>query len=455
MDFLEKVKVIHIIGIGGISLSALAIILQTKGIIVSGSDKALSPLTQKLEDKGICVVQKMDKTLIEKADLVVYTSAISKDDQEMQYALALKKKVCSRAELLGYFSRQYYTISVAGSHGKTTVSSMIGHLFVVAGKDPTIHVGGIMKEFDGNVRLGKSKYFITEACEYKDSFLHLSSDIAVILNEDPDHLDYFKNNENYYKSFEKFAKNIKKEGVLIVNYDDLFARRLKFLNCFSYAVKSRADLQAINIKREEGFITFEFLFMGLNFGKVRLKALGTHNVYNALATIAVGIASGISLQIIKEALESFEGVERRLEFVGGVKGGEIIHDYAHHPDEIIASIKAVKESENRHIISIFQPHTFTRTRDLYYEFCRAFIESDEVWLLPVYPAREKPIPKITSKFLAKGISKYNKIVRYFSNFDKCYSFINKIADQDKIFLIMGAGDIVSLAYKFKKNDELK
>ena len=453
MDFLEEVKRIHIIGIGGISLSALAVILQAKGKIVTGSDKVPSSLTQKLEEKGIWVVQEMDKTLIEKADLVVYTSAIAKDDTEMLYARTLKKRVCSRAELLGYFSRQYYTISVAGSHGKTTVSSMIGHLFVASGKDPTIHVGGIMKELDGNVRLGKSKYFITEACEYKDSFLHLSSDIAVVLNEDPDHLDYFKNNENYYKSFEKFAKNIKKDGVLIVNYDDLFARRLKFINRFSYAIKSRADLQAINIKREDGFETFELLFLGLNFGKVRLRALGAHNVYNALATIAVGIASGISLQIIKDALESFEGVERRLELVGKVKGAEIIHDYAHHPDEIIATIKAVKESENKHIISIFQPHTFTRTRDLYYEFCRAFIESDEVWLLPVYPAREKPIPKITSKFLAKGIAKYNSVVRYFSNFDKCYSFINKTADKDKVFLIMGAGDIVSLAYRFKKNDE--
>ena len=195
MDFLEEVKRIHIIGIGGISLSALAVILQAKGKLVTGSDKVPSSLTQKLEEKGVRVVQEMDKTLIEKADLVVYTSAIAKDDTEMLYARTLKKRVCSRAELLGYFSRQYYTISVAGSHGKTTVSSMIGHLFVVSGKDPTIHVGGIMKELDGNVRLGKSKYFITEACEYKDSFLHLSSDIAVVLNEDPDHLDYFKNNE--------------------------------------------------------------------------------------------------------------------------------------------------------------------------------------------------------------------------------------------------------------------
>lgn len=447
---LEEIKNIHIIGIGGISLSALAIILQSKGKVVTGSDKVVTEITVNLQKKGIKVVHSFDKTLIDNSDLIVYTSAISKNDKEFVYATSLNKKVISRGELLGYLSKDYYCISVAGSHGKTTTSSMIGHLFVVANKDPTMHVGGIMKEFSGNVRLGQSKYFITEACEYKDSFLCLSSDIAVVLNEDPDHFDYFKNSKNYHKSFEKYVKNIKKDGVLIVNYDDKSARELKFLNTFSYAIEKKADLQAINIKREGEFETFELLFLQLNFGKVKVRAIGRHNVYNALATIAVGIACGISLQIIKDALQTYQGVNRRMEFVGKVKDAVVIHDYAHHPDEIVATIKAVKEGSDKHLISIFEPHTFSRTRDLYYEFCSAFEQSDEVWLLPIYPAREKPLPKITSTFLAKGISKYNKTVRYFSNFDKCFSYIEKVADKNKVFLIMGAGTISNLAYRFKK-----
>ena len=453
MSLIDKIQRVHIIGIGGISLSALAIILLSKGKIVSGSDKVLSQITENLQNKGIKIVDKLDPLLIQNADLIVYTSAIAGDDEEFVFAKKLHKPLISRAEILGEISKNYFTISVAGSHGKTTATSMIGNIFIEAGKDPTIHVGGIMKNIHSNVLVGKGKYFITEACEYKDSFLHLLSDISVVLNEDPDHLDYFKNKENYYKSFEKFAKNTKKEGVLIVNNDDFFAKKLKTSNKFSYSINNNSDLQAKNIHQNNGLISFEIYYLGLNFGLVQIHALGLHNVYNALAAVAVGICSGISLQIIKNALLNFEGVERRLEIISKIKGANIIHDYAHHPDEIIASIKAIKNSFGGKVVCVFQPHTFSRTRDLYYEFCHCFIEADEVWLLPIYPAREKPVAKITSKFLAKGVSKYNNIVRYFSNFDKCFTFITKTASDNMTFLIMGAGDICKLAYKFKKSDK--
>ena len=453
MSLIDKIQSVHIIGIGGISLSALALILLSKGKTVSGSDKVLSQITENLQNKGIKIVDKCDSLLIQNADLIVYTSAISADDEEFTLAKKLHKKILSRAELLGEISKDYFTISVAGSHGKTTATSMIGNIFIEAGKDPTIHVGGIMKNIQSNALVGKGKYFITEACEYKDSFLHISSDISIILNEDPDHLDYFKNKENYYKSFEKFAKNIKKDGVLIVNNDDFFAKKLKTANTFSYSIKNNADLQAKNIDQKNDLISFELYYLGLNFGVFQIHALGLHNIYNALASIAVGICCGISLEIMKNALYGFEGVERRLEIISKIKGANIIHDYAHHPDEIIASIKAVKDAYGGKIVCIFQPHTFSRTRDLYYEFCHCFIEADEVWLLPIYPAREKPVAKITSKFLAKGVSKYNSHVRYFSNFEKCFAFISKIAEDNMTFLIMGAGDICNLAYKFKKSDK--
>ena len=452
MSFLDTIKNVHIIGIGGISLSALALILKAQGKFVSGSDKVFSKITQKLQQEGITVSNKIEYELIEKADLVVYSSAIPKDDEQLILATKLNKRVVSRAELLSEIAKNYYTISVAGSHGKTTATSMIGEIFLYANKSPTIHVGGIMKKLNSNVMIGEGKYFITEACEYKDSFLELFSDVSVVLNEDPDHLDYFKTKENYYKSFEKYAKNTKKTGVLVVNNDDLFARKLKTNNIFTYAIKNKADLQAKNIHRQNGYLQFDLFYMGLDFGNFKIKCLGEHNIYNALSAIAVGIICGISLQEIKEALSLYKGVERRLEIIKDDYKSVIIHDYAHHPDEIVATIKAIKQSFDKKLICIFQPHTFSRTRDLYYEFCHSFIEADEVWLLPIYPAREKPIAKITSKFLAKGISRFNENVRYFSNFDKCFRFIKKIEKEESVFLILGAGDIVDLAYKFKRND---
>ena len=355
---LEKYNKIHIIGIGGISLSALALILKEIGKIVTGTDRHLSKITDQLAKKGIQIKKDFCQKFVEQADLVVYTSAISESDEDFCYAKKLFKSTISRAELLGEIAKEYYTISVAGSHGKTTATAMIGYMFQCAKKSPTVHVGGIMKNFHSNVLIGKSNYFITEACEYKDSFLHLNNNIAIILNESPDHLDYFKNQENYFKSFQKFAQNVKENGVLIINNDDCFITNLN--------------------------------------------------------------------------------------------GAIVIHDYAHHPDEIISSIRTCKQLNKKRLITIFQPHTFTRTRDLYYQFCDAFNQSDEVWLLPIYPAREKPLPKITSLFLAKGIKSKNKFVRYFSNFDKCFKFINKIADNDCLFLILGAGDVEELANMFKK-----
>lgn len=449
---LEKYNKIHIIGIGGISLSALALILKEKGKIVTGTDRHLSKITDQLEKKGIQIKKDFCQKFVEQADLVVYTSAIAECDEDFCYAKKLFKPTISRAELLAEIAKEYYTISIAGSHGKTTATAMIGYMFQCAKKSPTVHVGGIMKNFHSNVLIGKSNYFITEACEYKDSFLHLNNNIAIILNESPDHLDYFKNQENYFKSFQKFAQNVKENGVLIINNDDCHINKnVLGTNVFTYAINKKADLQAKNLKMDEnGFWEFEVFYLGLSFGIIKLNVLGKHNIYNALCTVAVGIINHLPLQVIKNAISTFKGVERRLEFITNLNGAIVIHDYAHHPDEIISSIQTCKQLNKKRLITIFQPHTFTRTRDLYYQFCDAFNQSDEVWLLPIYPAREKPLPKITSLFLAKGIKSKNKFVRYFSNFDKCFKFINKIADNDCLFLILGAGDVEELANMFKK-----
>ena len=452
---LENYKKIHIIGIGGISLSGIALILKSLGKEVTGTDRHLSMTTKSLENKGIKVVKDFCEEFVKQADLVVYTSAITEKDDDFNFAKKYNKKTMSRAELLGELTKDFYTISIAGSHGKTTATALIGYIFSCANKNPTIHAGGIMNNTNSSVVVGQGKYFITEACEYKDSFLHLKNDISIILNEDADHLDYFKNEVNYYKSFQNFANNTKKNGVLIINNDNCKLNKKELnLNIFTYGIDKKADLQAKNLQMlDNGCWQFEVFYLGLSFGQIKLGILGKHNIYNALCAVAVGIICQIPLAILKSAIENFKGVKRRLEFITDLNGAVIIHDYAHHPKEIISSINTCKDLGKKRLITIFQPHTYSRTRDLYYEFCSSFKESDEVWLLPIYPAREKPLPKITSLFLAKGIKNYNKKVRYFSNFEKCFSFINKIADKDCLFLIVGAGDIEELAYKFKRDDK--
>ena len=443
---IEKYNSVYIIGIGGISLSAIALILQAKGIKVYGSDLTNSNIIDNLIKKGINVIIGHCKEFVKVSDAVIYTSAIADDDCDLLYAKKLNKPTFSRAEILGEISVGYRTISIAGAHGKTTATGMISSVFLNAECHPFIHIGGILNNISSNVLIGKDDVFITEACEYKDSFLSLRSFVSVILNIKPDHLDYFKNIDNEFKSFQKYVDNTTNRGVVVLNADDELSKKITTdKKIITFAIKNKkADILAKNIlEYEKGKFSFDVKVKDEEIN-IKLPCYGFHNIYNALATISVCSFFDINLQKIKEGLEGFKGIKRRFEYINTINNNVIIHDYAHHPEEIEAVIKTGKEISDK-LIVVFQPHTFTRTRDLYDEFLTCFDNADEVWLLPIYPAREKAIKGVTSFNLAQNLKKHGKNVKYFSNFTKCRDKIIKMKNKNYLIEILGAGDIEHLA----------
>lgn len=443
----KNIKNIHFLGIGGISQSALAIILKQKGFYVSGSDKTESEITKRLEKLNIPVCINDVSENLEKADLVVVTGAIKEDDKELTAVKKLGLNVVSRAKMLGILSRQYkYVISVAGTHGKTTTTGMISKIFIDAKLNPTIHIGGNMQEINGNVNVGSEDFFITEACEYQDSFLTLKSDVSVILNVQPDHLDYFKNFNNIKKSFKKFANNTKKQGVVIYNRDDENACLSYKHNVVSYSMNGLGVISAKNIKEyEKGRYQFSCYVLGSKLFNCKLNVYGKHNIYNALASISVALYYGIDKQIIKKALENFKGIKRRFEDYGEVNGVKVIHDYAHHPTEISAIINTAKSLTKKDVYVVFQPHTYSRTKLLYDEFLDCFNGAKETLIYKVYSAREKESDGINEKELARGLSLNGKTAFSFDNYQEMKEHILSKAKEGDILLVLGAGDIEGFA----------
>jgi UDP-N-acetylmuramate--alanine ligase len=449
----KKFDSVYIIGIGGISLSAIAIFLRNKGIKVYGSDLVQNEEVTKLIEMGFEIkVCPSCKEYVLNADAVVYTSAIAKDNEDILFAKSIGKPIYSRAEVLGFLSKEFKTISISGCHGKTTTTGMIANIFLESGLDPNIHIGGVLKNIDSNVMTGKSDILITEACEYKDSFLTLKNYVSVVLNIKEDHLDYFKNIDNIFSSFQKFVDNTDKNGIKIVNFDDFFVKKLKLSqNHISFGIENNAVVQAKNIKEySKGRYCFNLFVKGNDTGKIFLPAFGYHNIYNALAAASVAIFFDIDFKFIKSGLENFKGIKRRFEYIGKIKNNLVIHDYAHHPDEIKATLKTCKELGYKKIVAIFQPHTFSRTKDLYDQFLKCFDEADEVWMLPIYPAREKPIKGVTSFNLSKDLRKLGKSSHYFQNFQTCKNAICANTEDDVLFAILGAGDIEKLSKEIKK-----
>ena len=449
---MEEIQTIYIIGIGGISLSALARILKEKNIEILGSDISRSDMIDSLKKDGFEIKIGSAPEFVRRADAVVYTSAISENNSDIMLAKRLGKRIFSRAEILGKISEEYKTISVSGTHGKTTTTGMISNIFLVAGKEPNIHIGGILNNIDSNYRVGKGDYFITEACEYKDSFLSLKSHVGVILNIKEDHLDYFHNIENIFSSFQKFAQNIDKNGIFIYNFDDFLVKNIKYGGkSLSFGLDEESNVCAKNIEEyEKGRYTFDVFYMGKEVGKIKLHVFGMHNIYNALASIAVGFCQNIDFEYIKNGIESFDGIKRRFEFISNNNGNLIIHDYAHHPDEILATLKTCRQLGCGKLILIFQPHTYSRTRDLYDDFLDCFLEADETWLLPIYPAREKPIKNISSKRIYKDLIGRNAKSCYFKSFVDCKNEILSEKYRNTLFAILGAGDIEKLAYNLRQ-----
>lgn len=451
IDFNRPVK-IHFIGIGGISMSGLAEVLLAEGFKISGSDAHENELTDMLERSGARIMYGQRRGNIESdVDVVVYTAAIHKDNPEYMEACERNIPMLTRAQLLGEIMSNYRTaVAVSGTHGKTTTTSMLSDIFIGAKKDPTISVGGILPSIGGNIRIGKSDCFITEACEYTNSFLSFYPTVEIILNVREDHLDFFKDIDDIRHSFRLFAEKLDDNGTLIINKDiDNVEQLTKGLKChvitFSTSDKG-ADYHAENIVYDDMARPQFDLYKGNDrVCSILLKVPGEHNVANAVAAAAAAFACNVSPEDIKLGLENYEGVDRRFERKGEIGGVTIIDDYAHHPDEIRATLRAAKKTGASKVWCIFQPHTFTRTKALMQEFADALCLADEVILAKIYPARETDNLGISSADLAAEIEKRGKKAVYFESFDEIERYVLQNCIHGDMLITMGAGDIVQVA----------
>lgn len=452
IDF-HKPLHIHFIGIGGISMSGLAEILLGEDFPVSGSDSKESALTKQLEEKGAKIyIGQRASNITDDVELVVYTAAIHPDNPE--YACAKEKNLpmLTRAELLGQIMKNYQLpIAVSGTHGKTTTTSMISHILLEAETDPTISVGGILPAIHGNIRVGESETFITEACEYTNSFLSFFPKISIILNIDADHLDFFKDLADIRHSFRRFACLLPSDGTLIINKDIPDSEEItKDLLCevITYSLEKEADYCAENIVFDElAHASFDCVRKGENIGRFTLSVPGMHNVSNALSAIALAEKVGIDLETVQKGLLHFGGTDRRFQYKGKVGGVTVIDDYAHHPTEIEATLKTAANYPHKTTWCVFQPHTYTRTKALMQEFAQALSLADKVVLADIYAARETDNLGISSAnlrdlLIEKGVDAY-----YFPTFDEIEAFLLENCIHGDVLITMGAGDV----YKIGEN----
>ncbi len=457
---LSECKQIHCIGIGGIGLSAIAEILLSRGYKVTGSDMRESDITAKLEADGgkIFIGHKAEN--IDGADLVVYSAAVGSDNPEMAKANELGIPTASRAEILGLLMSEYEnSIAVSGTHGKTTTTSMVSLILKNADKDPTILVGGNLPEIGGNVKVGHSQNFVTEACEYMDSFLSLKPKYEIILNIDSDHLDYFKDIDHIARSFDQFASLVPEDGTIIAYDANPFVKSVVEgrPNVVTYGLTEGCDYYASEVTfNADGMPEYKVNHAGGVLCEVQLSVPGEHNILNSLAAFACCHIMGVEAESIAETLGSFIGTQRRFDILGTTeKGVKIIDDYAHHPTEIKATLSAVKNVKHKNMWCLFQPHTYTRTLALFDEFVDSFGDADKLVMAEIYAAREKNIHKISAKSLADKIKeKYpEKEVYFFETLDEIADFVHEKAEADDLVLTMGAGDIYQAGEKILAKDK--
>ncbi|NLG02665.1 MAG: UDP-N-acetylmuramate--L-alanine ligase [Clostridia bacterium] len=447
IDFKTPIHV-HFIGIGGISMSGLAEILLQEGFTVSGSDNKESALTKELEQKGALLYYGQRASNIqENVDVVVYTAAIHPDNPEYSEAQSRSLPMLSRAQLLGQLMKNYACpIAVSGTHGKTTTSSMISQILLLADTDPTLSIGGILKAINGNIRIGHSDIFVTEACEYTNSFLSFFPKIGVILNIEEDHLDFFKDINEIRTSFHKFAALLPKDGTLIINAEiDQLEEITADLECNIITFSSKgtpADYQASAVTYDsKACASFTLSAKNQDNQTLSLTVPGLHNVSNALAAIALADLLNIEREVTAKALYEFHGTDRRFELKGEIGGVKIIDDYAHHPTEIKATLTAVKNYPHQTSWCVFQPHTYTRTKAFMKEFAEALSLADKVILADIYPARETDTLGISSKDLLDLLKELNPNSYYFSSFDEIENFLLENCIPDDLLITMGAGDV--------------
>ena len=446
IDFTHP-SAVHFVGIGGISMSALAEILADAGFKVSGSENTRSALADRLTSKGIKVFYgQRRENITDDIDCVVFTSAIRPDNPE--YIAVQEKNIpcLTRGQLLGQLMKNYRTpIAVSGTHGKTTTTSMISEILLRAGTDPALSVGGILKSIGGNFRIGGSDCFVTEACEYTNSFLSLFPKIGIILNIEEDHLDFFKDLEDIRHSFRKFAELLPEDGCLIINgsierpgeiTDGLACRVL------TYGPDEKNDYYPTDIGYDElGNAGFTLHGPGGSVRRISLRLPGEHNVYNAIAAAALADLLSIDGSVTCEALHDFAGADRRFEYKGSVGGVTVIDDYAHHPTEITATLKAAANYPHKTLWCVFQPHTYTRTRTFMRELAQALTLADRVVLADIFAARETDSLGISSNDLKLALEDLGRECHYFSTFDEIENFLLENCINGDLLITMGAGDV--------------
>jgi UDP-N-acetylmuramate--alanine ligase len=437
---------IHFVGIGGIGMSGIAELLINLGYTVSGSDLKRSDITERLKRQGVSVWEGHAAEHVDDADVVVISSAVGPQNPEVLAARQQSIPVIRRAEMLAELMRLKYSIAVAGAHGKTTTTSIIAAVLAAGRLDPTVVIGGKLKGLGSNAVLGKGDYIVAEADESDGSFLKYSPAIAVVTNIDREHLDYYKGLEEIKRVFLSFLDRIPFYGLAVLCLDnepiqDLIPKLTK--RAITYGMSAQADIRAQDVMFDGRTSRFSVTCGGRRMGSVRLNLPGVHNVYNSLASIAVGLELSIPFDVICSALESIDGVQRRLEVKGEGKGVTVVDDYGHHPTEIKTTLEAVRESwPGRRRIVVFQPHRYTRTRALFDDFTRAFYESDVLLVLPVYAAGEEAIEGVTGRALWKGIQAHgHKEALYAGSFEAAVTQLNDILAPGDLLLTLGAGDV--------------
>ena len=461
IDYNKPVHV-HFIGIGGISMSGLAEVLQGRGFTITGSDNTPSEQTAHLESEGIRVAypQKAEN-VTEDIDVVVYTAAIHPDNPEFAECVKRGLPMLTRAQLLGQIMSHYSrSIAVAGTHGKTTTTSMIGQILLEGKEEPTISVGGIFSAIHSNIHVGTSGLFLTEACEYTNSYHEFYPKYNVILNVEADHMDFFKDLDDVRASFKRFAENTKDDGVLVINaaipnlkdiIKDVKAKVVTFgLTAAAAAGEdpdsgATCDYTAADITYDEhGHASFTPIAEGKSLTPIHLGVPGEHNVSNALAAIALTRAMGIPYDEIVSGLEKFSGADRRFQYKGEYHGAVVIDDYAHHPSEIAASIAAARKMSDKNLIVCFQPHTYTRTKAFLDSFAEELSKADEVLLCKIYEAREEDIYGVSSVDIQKRIEKIGTPCRYFPTFAGAEDYLRKKLSKNDLLITMGAGNVITV-----------
>lgn len=454
LDFENKYKNVYFIGIGGVSMSGLAEILVQKGIKVSGSDMKKGASTIKLENLGVKInYGHKAENITDDIDLVVYTAAIKDDNPELVAARAKGIDAVERAVLLGSIMSHYpNSIAVAGTHGKTTTTSMISEILLAADADPTITIGGTLSTIHGNIKVGHSDYFVAEACEYHDSFLKFDPFVAVILNVEAEHLDYFKDINQIRQSFKGFAHNTPSGGYVVINSAveglEYITQDLKSSVVTFGTDKEKSMWYPENIVHNpNGTNTFDAYFEGRFMGHIVLNVPGEHNILNALAACAASTSVGIKMSKIVKGLENYTGVNRRFQYKGKYNGATIVDDYAHHPTEVKATLAAAKLVEHKTLWCVFQPHTYSRAKALLEDFGTAFMDADKILLADIFAAREKDTGIISSRDVAEKIKSHGKDAQYIGSLDNITEYLKKELKEGDLLITMGAGNVYTVGEK--------